>query len=168
MEELLWTATVKAPFGVNGEVKIHPHNDDCAYLAKIKEVVLRAKDGSEQTFSIESFRMMGSQPLMKFKGFDNPEDARVLNGRHLMVPRKWAAPLKKGQYYVADLIGCALVHDGEHLAEVVSSVDGAQAVMLEVRSPDGSLYMVPYLKEFIGEVSLEDRTIELKTPWILA
>ncbi len=112
--------------------------------------------------------MMGSQPLMKFKGFDNPEDARVLNGRHLMVPRKWAAPLKKGQYYVADLIGCALVHDGEHLAEVVSSVDGAQAVMLEVRSPDGSLYMVPYLKEFIGEVSLEDRTIELKTPWILA
>jgi len=41
-------------------------------------------------------------------------------------------------------------------------------VMLEVRSPDGSLYMVPYLKEFIGEVSLEDRTIELKTPWILA
>lgn len=168
MEELLWTATVKAPFGVNGEVKIHPHNDDCAYLAKIKEVVLRAKDGSEQTFSIESFRMMGSQPLMKFAGFDNPEDARVLNGRHLMVPRKWAAPLKKGQYYVADLIGCALMHDGEHLAEVVSSVDGAQAVMLEVRSPDGSLYMVPYLKEFIGEVSLEDRTIELKTPWILA
>ncbi len=168
MEELLWTATVKSPFGVNGEVKIHPHNDDCAYLAKIKEVVLRAKDGSEQTFIIESFRMMSSQPLMKFAGFDNPEDARVLNGRHMMVPRKWAAPLKKGQYYIADLIGCALMHDGEHLAEVVSSVDGAQAVMLEVRSPDGSLYMVPYLKEFIGDVSLEDRTIELKTPWILA
>ncbi|MPN18446.1 Ribosome maturation factor RimM [bioreactor metagenome] len=76
--------------------------------------------------------------------------------------------MKKGQYYVADLIGCTLVHEGETLAEVVSSIDGAQAVLLEVRTADEQLYMVPYLKEYIGEVDLKNRTIELKTPWILA
>ncbi len=168
MEELLWTATVKNPFGIHGEVKIHPHNDDCSYLKKLKVVVLRAKDGTEQQFTVQSFRMLGSQPLMKFEGFDSPEEAKALNGRHLMVQRKWAAPLKKGQYYVADLIGCMLVHEGETLAEVVNSVDGAQAVLLEVRNTEGLSFMVPYLKEYIGDVDLKERTIELKTPWILA
>lgn len=168
MEELLWTATVKSPFGINGEVKIHPHNDDCSYLGKLKEVILRAKDGAEQRLTIQGFRMMGSQALMKFEGFDDPETARALNGQHLMVERSKAAPLKKGQYYVADLIGCNLVHDGKALAEVVSSMDGAQAVLLEVRTAEDQLYMVPYLKEYIGEVDLQNRTIELKTPWILS
>lgn len=168
METLLWTATVKSPFGVNGEVKIHPHNDECSYLGKLKEVVLRAKDGTEQRLKVQSFRMLGSQALMKFEGFDDPEAARALNGLHLLVDRSKASPLKKGQYYVADLIGCTIVHEGKALAEVVSSVDGAQAVLLEVRTEDDHLYMVPYLKEYIGAVDLANRTIELKTPWILA
>jgi len=28
--------------------------------------------------------------------------------------------------------------------------------------------MVPYVEQFIGAVDLKERTIELKTPWILA
>ena len=79
-----------------------------------------------------------------------------------------AAPLKKGQYYVADLIGCDLVHDNKKVGTVVSSMDGAQAVLLEVEALDQKLYMVPYLKEFIGQVNVQDRTIELKAPWILS
>lgn len=168
MEKLLWTATVKSPFGIAGEVKIHPHNEDCSYLGKLKEVVLCAKDGTEQRLAIQSFRMMGSQALMKFEGFDDPEAARALNGRHLMVERTKAAPLKKGEYYVADLIGCSMVNDGKPLGEVVSSIDGAQAVLLEVKTGDDHLYMVPYLKEYIGQVDLQNRTIELKAPWILS
>lgn len=168
MEKLLWTATVKSPFGIAGEVKIHPHNEDCSYLGKLKEVILCAKDGTEQLLTIQSFRMMGSQPIMKFVGFDDPETARALNGQHLMVERSKAAPLKKGQFYVNDLIGCSMMHDGKLIAEVVSSIDGAQAVLLEVRTAEDQLYMVPYLKEYIGDVDLENRTIELKTPWILA
>ncbi len=157
-----------SPFGVNGEVKIHPHNDDCSYLKKLKVVILRAKDGSEQSIAVEHFRMLGSQALMKFAGYDTPEDARALNGQHIIVERSKAAPLKKGQYYVADLIGCAMVHEGKQVAQVVSSIDGAQAVLLEVRGNDDKLYMVPYLTEFVGAVDLENRTIELKAPWILA
>ena len=168
MEELLWTATVKSPFGITGEVKIHTHNEENAYLGKLKEVLLRAKDGTEQVLSIESFRTLGSQALMKFSGIDSPEEAKALNGQHIMVPRKSAAPLKKGQYYIADLIGCNLVHEGETMAVVESSMDGAQAVLLEVRTKEGTLAMVPYLPQYLGTVDLERRTIELKAPWILS
>jgi 16S rRNA processing protein RimM len=168
MEELLYTATVQSTFGILGEVKILPNNDDCSHLKKLKTVLLRYKDGTERTVVIEKFRMQGKQALMKFAGYDNPEDARTLAGCRLMVERSQAAPLKKGQYYVTDLIGCALVHEGEELATVEKGLDGAQSVLLEVVATDGKRYMVPYLNEFIGAVDIENRTIELKTPWILA
>ena len=168
MEELLFTATVQSTFGILGEVKILPNNDDSTHLKKLKTVLLRHKDGTERTVVIEKFRMQGKQALMKFAGYDNPEDARALAGCRLMVERSQAAPLKKGQYYVTDLIGCTLVHDGEELATVEKGLDGAQTVLLEVLATDGKRYMVPYLDEFIGEVDIEKRTIELKTPWILA
>ena len=168
MEEMLYTATVQSPFGVYGEVKIYPNNDDCSNLGKLKEVVLRFKDGSERTIAIERFRMQGSQALMKFAGYDNPEDAKALAGCRLMVERSKAAPLKKGQYYVTDLIGCTLVHEGETLGTVVNGLDGSQAVLLDILANDGNRYMVPYLEQYIGAVDLPKRTIELKTPWILA
>lgn len=168
MEELLYTATVQSTFGILGEVKILPNNEDCTNLKKLKSVVLRFKDGTERTVVIEKFRMQGSQAMMKFEGFDNPEDARALAGCRLMVERSKAAPLKKGQYYVTDLIGCTLVHEGETLATVENGLDGAQTVLLEVLATDGKRYMVPYLEQYIGAVDIEGRTIELKTPWILA
>lgn len=167
MEELLITATVQSPFGVNGEVKIHPNNDDYAYLGKLKDVLLQSKDGTVKRVVIETFRVLGSQPLMKFAGFNTPEDARALNGQRLMVERKNAAPLKKGQYYVIDLIGCAMMHEGEKIGEIVSSFDGAQAVILEVQAADGQVYNVPFLDVYVGAVDLKARTLELKTPWIL-
>lgn len=168
MEEMLYTATVQSTFGVLGEVKILPNNEDCSHLKKLKQVVLCFKDGSERTIAIEKFRMQGSQALMKFAGYDNPEDARALAGCRLMVERSKAAPLKKGQYYVTDLIGCTLVHEGVILATVEKGLEGAQTVLLEVLATDGNRYMVPYLDEYIGAVDIEGRTIELKTPWILA
>ena len=168
MEDMLYTATVQSTYGILGEVKILPNNEDCNNLKKLKEVVLLYKDGTELTVTIEKFRMQGKQALMKFAGYDNPEDARALAGCRLMVERSKAAPLKKGQYYVTDLIGCTLVHDGVTLATVEKALDGAQSVLLEVIATDGIRYMVPYLEQFIGAVDLKSRTIELITPWILA
>jgi len=168
MEELLYTGTVQSTFGILGEVKILPNNEECSHLKKLKQVVLRYKDGTERTVVIEKFRMQGSQALMKFAGYDNPEDARALAGCRLMVERSQAAPLKKGEYYVTDFIGCTLVHDGVTLATVEKALEGAQTVLLEVLALDGKRYMVPYLEQFIGSVDLENRTIELIAPWILA
>jgi 16S rRNA processing protein RimM len=167
MEQMLCTAVVQSPFGIHGEVKIYPYNDDCRYLGTLKEVVLRSKDGTERVVSIEKFRMQGSQALMKFFGYDNPEDARALAGCSLMVERGRAAPLKKGQHYVSDLIGYTLVHEGKVFATVENGFDGAQAVLLEVSVPDGRTCMVPYLEQFLGSVDTKAHTIELKAPWIL-
>jgi 16S rRNA processing protein RimM len=166
-EELIWTATIRRPFGVTGEVRIHTHNAEHAHLAKLDGVVVRSRDGSTRTIAIEGVRTVSGEAVIKFRGYDSPERARELSGEQILVPRSDAAPLKKGEYYVADLIGCTLVHEGVVLATVESTAEGGQALLLEVRTDDGRVHYVPFMKEYTGAVDLVGRTIELTAPWIL-
>ncbi|NMA22076.1 MAG: 16S rRNA processing protein RimM [Spirochaetales bacterium] len=167
-DPLIWTATIRRPFGVHGAVKVHTHNAEFRHLAKIKVATLRAEDGSIKELPVKEFQVVGGEPVLIFEGYESPEQARTLNGMHLLVKRSEASPLKKGEYYTADLIGCDLVNEGIVLGNVVSTVDGAQALLLEVALTDDSLHLVPFLDQYIGAIDIEAKTIELLTPWILA
>ncbi len=168
-ESLIWTATIRRPFGVHGEVRIHTHNAEFRHLEKLKTVTLRASDGTLLSVEVSGFRVVGGEPVMRFVGYESPEVARTLNGMHLLVKRSEATPLQEGEFYTADLIGCTLYTQEQELATVEATVDGAQAILLEVQLLDSSgTRMVPFLGEYIGEVDIALKRIELLTPWILA
>ena len=62
-----------------------------------------------------------------------------------------------------------LVYDNEEVAEVVSVMDGAQALLLEVKTTrNDRLHLVPYMKGvFIDEVDVEKGTMRLLRPELL-
>ena len=45
--------------------------------------------------------------------------------------------------------------------------DSGGGDLLEIQKPDGESAYVPFRKEFVGEVDLKARRIELVAPWIL-
>ena len=55
-----------------------------------------------------------------------------------------------------------LVYGDEEVGEVVSTIEGAQALLLEVLALDGRKYMVPYMKGmFVDNVDPEEGTMTL-------
>lgn len=168
MEDLLATGMLKSSHGIRGEVKVHSYSDEYAHLLKLEKVLLRNKDGREQTRSIEGCRVNGMELLMKFQGIDTPEAAKALAGWELWIPRSAAAQLRKGEVYVADLCKCSLTVDGQVVAKVVSAIDGPQALLLEVETPGAKRYLVPFMAQYTGVVDLDAGTIELIAPWLLA
>ncbi|HQB54361.1 MAG TPA: ribosome maturation factor RimM [Sphaerochaeta sp.] len=167
MDRLIATATIGRTFGYEGEVRVYPNNEESDYLKKLKTIVASLKDGKEIPLAVEHVRTDGKSVLMKFKGYDSSEEAQAIVGARVMVDRKFASPLKEGEYYTADLIGCTLVSDGENRATVVSVMDGPQALLLEAERPDSKRFLVPFLHEYTGKVDLEEKTIELLAPWLL-
>jgi 16S rRNA processing protein RimM len=167
VDRLIATATIGRTFGYGGEVRVYPNNEESDYLKKLKTIVASLKDGREMPLAVEHVRTDGKGVLMKFKGYDSSEEVQAIVGARVMVDRKFASPLKEGEYYTADLIGCALVSDGVNLATVVSVMDGPQALLLEAERPDSKRFLVPFLHEYTGTVDLEAKTIELLTPWLL-
>ncbi len=161
MKQVLATGTVRAPHGVKGYVKVRPFSDDFEHFFSLKEVTLQ-RDGKLRKVEIESVQNHAGELLLKFKGIDSPEDARFISGWDILVPREQASKLGKGEVYTADLLGMKLVYDNEEVGSVVSTVDGAQALLLEVLALDGKKYFVPYLKGiFVDDVDIQNETIRL-------
>ena len=161
MKQVLATGIVRAPHGVKGFVRVKPYSDDFKHFFSLKEVTLQ-REGKSRKVEIEQVQNHSGELLVKFKGIDSPEDARFISGWDILVPRQQASKLGKGEVYIADLPGMKLVYENEEVGEVVSIIEGAQALLLEVLALDGKKYLVPYMKGiFVSDVDLEKGTIKL-------
>jgi 16S rRNA processing protein RimM len=164
-----------APWGVKGDLKIHSYSGEFAHFLSLRDVELvrpdQASSGASRPrrLKLKVVRIEDKAEFltMAFEGYASPESARALTGMEIVVPREAAAPLRDNEWYVADLVGLALVSDGGRLATVASILDGGPEPWLEAQMPNGRKVIVPFRKEFVGEVDLESGRIELLAPWLL-
>jgi 16S rRNA processing protein RimM len=167
-----------APKGVRGDLKVHSHSGESAHFRKLKEVELECGEGPSPTAApqqrarslrvkVQRVEGEGSSLTMAFEGYASPEAARALTGMEIIVPRSGAAPLGPNEWYIDDLVGLAFVAAGEKLASIRSVLDGGAEPWLEALLPGGGTAIVPFRKEFVGEVDLEAGTIALLAPELL-
>lgn len=161
MKQILSTGIIRSPHGVKGFVKVQPYAEDFSHFFKLKEVTVD-KNGFSKSLEIENVQPYGNELLVKFKGVDTPEDAKLISGWQILIPRNQASRLEKGNVYVADLIGMHLIYEQEVVGTVVSTAEGAQSLLLEVKCLDDKLRMIPYMKGiYIDDVSLENNSMKL-------
>jgi len=168
---------VRSSHGVDGYVKVESTSGEIGHIADLTEVHLRSggKDGTEQLYQIESVEGSAHCLLIKFRGFETPEQAKKLAGMELIVPRDKACPLEEGEFYVCDLCQCVLVHDGTPVGTITDVMEGGAGDLLVVTPSEGSglgnpqarTVMVPLQKEFVGKIDIQAKTVELMHLWIL-
>lgn len=183
-KDFLAIGRLGAPKGVRGDLKIQSYSGEFKHFMKLREVELRAPEGLASAEASASgapaaaprrgLRLKvvraegGSGSLtMAFEGYPSPEKARELTGFEIIVPRSQAAPLAKNEYYVTDLVGLDLVSEGQAVAKVRSVLEGGPDPWLEALLPGGRVALVPFRKEFVGEVDIAAARIELLAPWLL-
>jgi 16S rRNA processing protein RimM len=168
-----------APKGLRGDLKAHSYSGEFDHFLDLKSVQLRGQDpatGAPRTLQLRVSRVerSGGGLSMAFAGYDSPEAARALTGMDILAERADCAPLAENEWYVADLVGLSLVLDGKAVAKVRSVLEGGSDPWLEAVLPAGAgeggasrTALVPFRKEFVGEVDLGAGTIELLAPWLL-
>ena len=158
---------VRTSTGVRGYFKVLSFSGESVHFKKLKgqsiEFILQDR---HKELSVEDVKMSGSNITMKVEGIDNPEDAKKLSGWELHVERKKAAKCRKDEFYLADLCQCSIILDGKVVADVKGVSDNGISDLLEIEV-DGKTRLIPFLRQFIGEVSISNKTIELKDGWFL-
>jgi 16S rRNA processing protein RimM len=176
------------PFGLEGFVRFRSFSGETSHLERLASMTLR-RAGVETVYAVEEIRLRGRSPghssegIVRFAGFDTPEKAKTLVGSEIIVDRKDAAPLGKGEYYIEDLKGLTLVagkktpgvgteiEAGRVFGVVTAVLEGGGGSLLEVKlaqpNAAGDVRLVPFRNEFVGEVSLKKGTIVLLAPWVL-
>ena len=144
--------------GIRGEIKVFPTTDDPKRFKKLKKVILRAPK-EERVLEIESVRFAKQMVLLKFRGIDNINDIEPLKGAGLFVPREEAIPLKKNEYFIADLIGLMVYTDeGEELGRLSEVIQTGANDVYAVQTAQGEL-LLPAIADCVQEVDIEAGTM---------
>lgn len=150
---------VQRTHGTAGYVRVQSYSGETGHLAGLRAVHL--EPGSVER-AVEDVQVVSGGVLLKLQGVDRKEDAEKLRGTVIWVERAFAAPLGAGEFYAADLCGCEVRRAGLVIGTVLSTVDGGATDLLEVRGTGGDTFLVPFVDEFVGEVSVERRFLELR------
>ena len=105
---------IRGSHGVSGNFKVESASGRYEHFERMTEVTLRnGKTGEERLSKVESVEFGGTTLFMKIAGINTPEDVRKINGWEIVVPRDYACPLGKDEWYVEDLKQCSLVYDAQ-------------------------------------------------------
>jgi 16S rRNA processing protein RimM len=168
LTEQFVVALVGAPFGIKGFVKTKPLSGELEHLEQLETVVLR-RETREILFYIEETLRVGPSLAVKFRGIDTPEAAKALTGAEMLTGRDHAAPLGADEYYIEDLRGIPVTDTGGGvLGHITDVLEGGGGQLIEMGLPGGEFRLVPFRKEFFGEVDTEKRRVVLLEKWILA
>jgi 16S rRNA processing protein RimM len=159
-------AEVTRPHGVRGEVRLRLYNSDSELLPSQSQVLLRPPIGTEKSMRVESMRGADAGHLIaKFRGIDDRDQADLLRGVEVCVPREAFPPLEEGEFYVCDVIGARVVGPGGEVGRVQDLVNypSTDVLVVKIESPHVGTVELPLLDDFIEEVDAEQGEVRVKS-----
>jgi 16S rRNA processing protein RimM len=161
MDNMLQVGVIASPHGLKGEVKVFPTTDDPQRFRKLKQVTL-VKGEEAQVRAISAVRFSGKFVIVKFAGFERIEDVEKLKGSPLLIDREEAVPLKKDEYFVADLLEMPVVtEDGRELGKITHVIHTGANDVYTVTDQAGAEILLPAIKDCILDVDMEKRLMRV-------
>ncbi|CAM3711619.1 ribosome maturation factor RimM [Cohnella lubricantis] len=164
-ERMLNVGKIVNTHGIRGEVKIWPQTDfpDVRFRTGNRLLAFPPGGGDPVELEIQSVREQSSLYYLKLKGFDNINDVEKFKGWELKVRGEERVPLEEGEYYVQDIVGCAVVtEEGEELGQIADILSpGANDVWI-VKRPKGKELLLPVIDDVVLDVDIAAKTVKVR------
>lgn len=158
--ETVTLGVVGRPHGVKGELWLRPHNTQGhATFAALRTLML-VRGGVARSIPIQTMHVVPDGAIVKLVGIDSREAAAALTLSEVRAPRATLPPLDPTEYYVGDVIGCAVTHENGTALGVAKGTfwNGAHDVMI-VEGEGAAEHLIPLLPNFIVTVDVPGRRV---------
>ena len=161
MENLLQIGVITSTHGIRGEVKVFPTTDEPKKFKKIGKVILDTGK-EEKVMDIQSVKFFKNLVILKFAGIENMDEAEKLRNKTLWITREQSGPLKKDEYYKADLMELQVYDEADNMLGVITDIfeTGANDVY-EMETPAGEKILLPAIKDCIKKIDMENRKMTI-------
>jgi 16S rRNA processing protein RimM len=161
-------ARILRPRGLRGEVAAEILTDFPDRLPKLREVWLADGRSAPRPVRVQRCWLSpsrGGHAVFHFADINSVEDAEKLRGLEVQVPIEQRARLSAGNYFVSDLIGCALWEAGATSAlGSVRDVEFPGGVpLLAIDTIEGEV-LVPLAAEFCVRIDVKAKRIDVILP----
>ena len=162
-DRLLAVGRVAGAFGVRGEVRIAAFTEEPLALARFR--ALMRQDGSP-ALVITTAREAKGGLICRCEGVETKEQADALRGLRLFVARDALPEPDEDEFYLADLIGLAVVDPaGAPVGKVKSVQDfGAGDILEIIPEEGGATWYLPFTREAVPEVKIAEGQIVAVRP----
>ena len=161
--EYLTLGRITDSFGLDGTLKIFSstQNQKLRYKKGSKVFLYSPHNDEHEEMTVISYRSSGNFDFVKLEEITNPEKAKEYKGFELHVIKD-RSDLKVGYYFYSDLIGCNVIDSNHNVLGKVSNVEEFPAqITLRVKREKKPDFFVPFIKQFIINVNIEAKEIEI-------
>ena len=156
---------VAAPHGVRGAVKVRPESADPAALTAYAQWWLRSKAGAWTAYRVREVREHSGMLVAQLAEVESREQAALLRGAEVGVPRDELPPPGRDEYYQADLIGMSVVNrEGATLGAVAGFLESGAHPIVRVTGAAGFERLIPWVAQYVIGVDVADRRIDVDWP----
>ncbi len=155
--EILECGKVLNTHGVRGELKVDNYCDE-GFFKKVKQVTIGAGQ-----YTVKSSRDHGAFVLLTLEGIETVEQAMVLKGKSVTIPRA-DLKLKKGEYLYQDLYGFDVFDTRTNavIGKLREVLERPAHMVYAIDSQAGEI-LVPAIAPFHQSVDLEKGVLTLQT-----
>ena len=161
MQEYFEIGQIVNTFGIKGQVKVTPFTDDMERFEELKTIYVEKKK-QLQEFEIEQVKYQKNLVILKLKNIEDMNTAEKLKGCYIKIQRKDARKLPEGTYFIADIIGSAVItDDGKTLGKVEDIYNTGSSDIYVVKDELGKQILLPAIKEVILSVDVEKQIVKV-------
>lgn len=154
---------VRRAHGINGAVVVRPLTDD-PENRWIPGAEFDSDATPPQSFSVFEASPYRDDLLVRFNEVVDRNGAEALRGTSFTIDPGDRRDLADGEFWVEDLVGCAVLDEhGTSLGVVDEVVFGAAQDRLAIRTDAGRVE-IPFVDAIVPEIDLEGRTVTVTPP----
>lgn len=162
IKQFLEIGQIVSTHGIKGELRVQPWCDTPEFMKKFKTLYFDA-DG-KQAVRVLSCRPHGNIVILALEGVDSVEKAQSMKNRLLFMNRD-DARLKKGQYFIQDLLDCTVIDadDDKKVYGVITDVSqtGANDVW-HITDKDKNEYLIPAIPPVVIDTDVVSGVIRIR------
>jgi len=160
--EKLSLGTIVDTFGMDGAIRIKSTttNQKIRYQ-KGNKLFLVSEDISLEV-TVEKYHKSGLFDIVKFSEISDIDAAKNYKGFEIQVEKN-INDLEEGYYFYSDLCECALIDNkNNEVGKVIKVEEFPAQITLRCKSKNGKEFFVPFIKEFVKNVDIENKKISVE------
>jgi 16S rRNA processing protein RimM len=154
---------IMRPHGLKGEVTISLDPDSSADWENLKSVFIEKKSQLVPYF-IENISVRNNRAFVKLEDIGTPEQATLLKGSSLYLPKETRPKLERGEFYNEDVIGFEVMDDVHGPLGFVEEVEQAGPNRFLILSYIQKEIMIPVNGPFIKSINKSKKKISVSLP----
>ncbi len=158
-KDLVAVGKLYRTFGIKGDLRFELYPPEMKLPEKF---YIKHKEKGFIPIHVDSASL--KKGLIRFKEFDTREKAKQITNKYLFIEKEKLPQLEEDEYYVYQLVGLKVYHNDKEIGEVIQVDDRLPDVLLIIKTNEGKIKHLPFIKQFVKEVNLQEGKIDITPP----